>query len=254
MEGITEESTSPTHKPSSSSTEPGQKPRKRPPPRPKDIALRQNSHSSEGSNAPKVTFTTSATEEGAHNLEGNSQQKQKQQEFTKKSPHKHDSPSSRNQDHDLPLHKLRESPHRLTTKAQACRIRSEAEDEFFFINYIQMCMCGFWLCVANDGGSVMTFDFTTKPRSQPAGVSHELHPNCDHTFFFRMWTLILIMIRSRNSTHLLLALQIMMVASPSNQFHLPPPPSPPLPPPPPPPPPLCGATMRRLLTHPQVTV
>ena len=137
--------------------------KKRPPPRPKAITLaKQDSQLME--NTPMVTvtpswdinpYTSAFQEEG----EGSSQQHEKRRPVPQPRQYKD-------------VTRSRQSPHRLTTKVRT-RTHPQADEEFFVINYVHMCVCGLWLCVANNGGNVMAFSFNSKPskQSRPAGVS-----------------------------------------------------------------------------------
>lgn len=142
--------------------------RKRPPPRPSAILLKKDSDV-----GPKVTLTPSLESSPNSSVfadegEGPLQQRTK--------PHLKQSWSEEEESHII---KSRQSPHRLTSKMrfrpcpQTTGGREEAEEDFFVINYIHMCVCGLWLCVANNGGNVMAFDFCTKPVKQQkqSGVS-----------------------------------------------------------------------------------
>lgn len=140
--------------------------KKRPPPRPKAITLKQDSQQMM-ENTPTVTVTpsldtdpySSAFQEGGEVLGG--------QQHEKRRPVPH---PRQCKEEDT---KSRQSPHRLTTKVRT-RSHPAADEEFFVINYVHMCVCGLWLCVANNGGNVMAFSFNSKPskHSRPAGVSY----------------------------------------------------------------------------------
>lgn len=132
--------------------------RKRPPPRPSAITLKEDSDVE----YPKVTLMPSL-ESSPHSSvladegEGPSQQRTK--------PHPRQSWSEEEEGHT----KSRQSPHRLTSKMRfrpTAGTGEEAEEDFFVISYIHLCVCGLWLCVANNGGNVMAFDFCTKPIKQ----------------------------------------------------------------------------------------
>jgi hypothetical protein len=138
---------------SSSHLSPDKQRKKRPPPRPSAIVLKKESQGA--LDHPTLTLTPSpqssvfpevGEEEESHRI------------------------------------KSRQSPHRLTSRV---RFRSppqaasgggneETDEDFFTINYIQECVWGLWLCVANKGGHVMAFDFCMKPTKQKSqsGVSH----------------------------------------------------------------------------------
>ena len=183
-EGGSQESSSSTSRPSSvigTSDSSEQRPRKkRPPPRPNAIVLKQQDSQSI---PPQVTFTTSGNTD-PHNFPNDHVAYAENEEAVSATP------SSQNHHHlhekrktaksrqesprrDAPAHlKSRNSPHRLTTRSQFSRIFSQPDDDYFTVNYINMCVCGLWLCVGNNGGNVMAFDFTTTPKSSPAGVSY----------------------------------------------------------------------------------
>ena len=72
---------------------------------------------------------------------------------------------------DIPPHRSRNSPHRLTTRSRSSRVSFYPDDDFFVVNFIDSCLCGLWLCVVNNGGNVMAFDFSMTPKTRPAKVS-----------------------------------------------------------------------------------
>lgn len=143
--------------------------RKRPPPRPPSIALKGGAgdgqaplHSTLSTSSPIFTNLGQRLPEGAlHQATGRSKPYSRQ-------------PYPRQPDKEKSQH----SPQRLTSgshfRLHPQSVSDEAE-EFFVINYINLCVYGMWLCVANSGGYVMVFDFCTKPNKPPkhAGVSSQ---------------------------------------------------------------------------------
>lgn len=153
--------------------------RKRPPPRPSAITLKEDSDVE----YPKVTLMPSL-ESSPHSSvladegEGPSQQRTK--------PHPRQSWSEEEEGHT----KSRQSPHRLTSKMRfrpTAGTGEEAEEDFFVISYIHLCVCGLWLCVANNGGNVMAFDFCTKPIKQQK-QSRFLDINFDYDSIKKQYT------------------------------------------------------------------
>lgn len=149
--------------------------KKRPPPRPSVITLKDSQLVLDN---PTVTLTPS-TEASPHNTvfrnEGEGPSSEPQQPDRRTKPHPRQLQWN---DEDEGATKSRHSPHRLTSKLRfrpppQTSPREEGEDNFFVINYIHMCVCGLWLGVANNGGNVMAFDFCTGPAKQQkqAGVS-----------------------------------------------------------------------------------
>ncbi len=75
---------------------------------------------------------------------------------------------------DLSPSQTAHSPHRLTTRSRSSRLpRATENEDFFVINYIQMSVCGLWLCMGNKGGYAMVFNFSTtnSKQSTPCKVS-----------------------------------------------------------------------------------
>lgn len=155
-------------KPSSESEQP--KPRKkRPPPRLGAIKLKHDSQKKLDQPAVTSTSLADTSSDTVDSLEGGgkggetatSSPRPSRAKTKRVVPQPHSSTAPHNSVH---------SPHRLSTRSQFSSAYSEGEDDFFVVNYIHMCLCGLWLCVANRGGSVMAFDFTTTAKERSAGV------------------------------------------------------------------------------------
>ena len=69
-----------------------------------------------------------------------------------------------------PLHDSSSSPHLLSPELNLFRTHSQVDDRFLVVNYIHMSLCGLRLCVANEGGKVMAFDFTATAKHHPTKV------------------------------------------------------------------------------------
>ena len=140
--------------------------KKRPPPRPSDIALRQQ-ESQEQQQQLSTGVTPGVNSVSFSIGEGSSTRKNKR---PVPQPHGGEDSSARSSSRSTPPHDINHSPCRLTTRSQFSRAYLEADNEFFVINHIHMCLCGLWLCVANEGGKVLAFDFTTTPQEHPTQV------------------------------------------------------------------------------------
>ena len=145
--------------------------KKRPPPRPSDITLKKDSQTPLVQDYPTVTLTPSLDSSPYSTAFPDEGEGSTQPQRTK--PHPKLSWSEEEESHAM---KSRQSPHRLTSKIRSRPhplAGDDGDEEFFGINYIHMCAWGLWLCVGNNGGNVMAFDFCTKPikRQKQSGVS-----------------------------------------------------------------------------------
>ena len=159
------------------STEPQQQRKKKPPPRPTNIVLQQPETESEQSqqqqqqsNSGPASASSVSSYSNSPHLPSRRNKRQVPQPSNGVSgggASHHSSHSSKS----APSMDSRHSPCRLTTRSQFSRAYMEADDEFFVINYLHICLCGLWLCVANEGGKVLVFDFSAKPKEHTTGVS-----------------------------------------------------------------------------------
>jgi len=140
--------------------------KKRPPPRPNNIVLRQQE-----SQEHQQLHTVSGATPGPSSLGSLGQGSHSSRRSKRHSPRPHSGGEKEQESSkDARPHDSHHSPCRLTTRSQFSRAYMEADDEFFVINYIHICLCGLWLCVANEGGKVLVFDFNTMPQKHQTRV------------------------------------------------------------------------------------
>lgn len=164
VEGSREEESSPSNETDSGEHKPG---KKRNPPRPNAIVLKQDPQLLLDN--PKVTLAPSKINSpsfiksptSTRSLEESGSSERAASHSPKVSTTVDDVPNPPN------------SPQQLSAKFRTKVFLQAADDDFFVVKYLEMSVSGAWLCVANSGGSLMTFKFHSvgSMQSAPAGVS-----------------------------------------------------------------------------------